>query len=1023
VSESSLSALHEVPLFHVFTPEEKQLLAGSFQPAAYAMGQTIFGPDQTPDAFAVILTGQARKIGVNAAGKEINLGLLRPGEHFGEHGLVGDGAAAPYIIRASTELKVLRISYHRLQESIAGHPAIHKYFQEYIASDIIRSFLKNNTVLSHVDHAALRSLLDRLELRSYEANECLVREGDEGDAFFILKSGDAYVEKGPEAAVVNRLYPGDFFGELALLTGEPRKATIRAAAPVTAFRLAKTDFDELIAAYPVILESIRRISAHYTSAAMHMVQAPEEDETPALPDPSETSAGGPSSVRGVGRAWKLSLPLLRRKYPALLQQNEMDCGPTCLTMIARYYGLKASVNRMRERCNVGAEGTSMLGLIETLQSLGFEAKGLKTTVALLKELKPPFIAHWNGHHYIVVYAVGERGIVVADPALGYVDTLTPDTFASHWSGFVIAPQPAGPLPPLEDGEILWKRYLGYFQPFKKLLSSTFGLALTVQLVFLLFPIMTQQIFDRVLPAANWSLLHVIAASLTALVIFNSACIAVRQLLIGRVAYAVDYAMLDHFYRRLFKLPYMYFTKRTSGDILTRVHENEKIRRLLTDHGIELFLDALTLVVYGALMAYYDIRLAAVSFAFMPLYVGLYAYIMPKMRRNVRKQLIADGECQTQIVEAVHAIAAVKGLSMERFVRSKLMSKLGRLLALRLEGNRLEATANATAAGLRSLSNVALLYFGSRYVLEAQLSVGGLVAYTVLFGGFMFALEMISQRFGEFSEGRISMERLNDVYESTPEHPQPDKMRMLPAIQGHIRFDNVSFQYARGGKMILHNLELELKPGQMVALVGRSGSGKSTIANLLLKLLEPTEGTIYIDGYPLREVHAASIRRQVGIVQQDMSLFRGTVRENIAIDGGNADQAEIERAAQLAGAHEFIKELPLGYDTIIGEGGIRLSGGQRQRIVIARALMNDPRILVFDEATSALDTESERIIQQNMGAMLQGRTTLVIAHRLSTIRNADHIVVLDQGALAEKGSHEELMQRKGLYYHLIRQQHD
>jgi ATP-binding cassette subfamily B protein len=286
---------------------------------------------------------------------------------------------------------------------------------------------------------------------------------------------------------------------------------------------------------------------------------------------------------------------------------------------------------------------------------------------------------------------------------------------------------------------------------------------------------------------------------------------------------------------------------------------------------------------------------------------------------------------------------------------------------------------------------------------------------------MFALEMISQRSGELSEARISMERLNDVYESTPEHPQPDKMRMLPSIQGHIRFENVSFQYYRGGKMILQNLQLELKPGQTVALVGRSGSGKSTIANLLLKLLEPSGGAIYVDGYPLREVHAASIRNQVGVVQQETMLFRGSVRENIALSGESVAIGEIERAARLAGAHEFIEALPLGYDTMIGEGGIRLSGGQRQRIVIARALVHNPRILLFDEATSALDTESERMIQQNMDEMLQGRTTLIIAHRLSTIRHADLIVVLDQGAVVESGTHEQLFRQKGIYHHLLQQQ--
>lgn len=1020
VNENSIRYLHQIPLFDVFNAEEKQLLAEQFRPEAFTMGQTIVDRDSPADSFYIIVTGHARKIGRNSSGKETNLGLLHPGEHFGEHSLLEGEAAQPITIRASTPLEALRLGRRQFQEMIAQHPAIDNYFRQYISSDIIRTFLKNNTVLTHVDHAALRSLLDRLEIRTYEPDDCLVREGEVGDAFYILKAGSALVEIGPESTTVNRLYPGDFFGELALLTGEPRKATIRAAATVTAFRLSKTDFDELIRKHPVILESIRRISAHYTAKAMNMIEAPEESEpTAALPNVFQTFDESEQTAGPAAKPWETWR--WRRKFPVLMQQSEMDCGPTCLTMICRYYGLNANVNRMRERCNVGAEGTSMLGLIETLESLGFTAKGLNTTINLLKELTTPFIAHWNGNHYIVVYEVGENGLVVADPALGYIDTVSPDAFGKHWTGLVINLQPAGPLVPLDDKEMLWKRYLDYVRPSKKLLLSALGLSVTIELIFLLFPVMTQQIFDRVLNASNWSLLQMIAAAMLALVCFNTVSIAIRQNLIGRLAHAIDRSMLDSFYRQLFRLPYSYFTKRTSGDILTRVYENEKIRRLMTDHAIELVLDLLTLLVYGGLMAYYHIGLAAISFAFMPLYIGLYACMLPKMRRNLRKQLIAEGESQTQIVEAVQAIATVKWLSMERTIRSKLMNKLGRLFALRLEGNKLEATAKAASMGLRSLSHVALLYFGSIYVLEGQLSVGGLVAYTVLFTSFMFALEMISQRSGELAEARISMERLNDVYESTPEHPQPDKMRMLPSIQGHIRFENVSFQYYRGGKMILQNLDLELKPGQTVALVGRSGSGKSTIANLLLKLLEPSGGTIYVDGYPLSEVHAASIRKQVGVVQQETMLFRGPVRENIALSGENVAIGEIERAARLAGAHEFIESLPLGYDTIIGEGGIRLSGGQRQRIVIARALVHNPRILLFDEATSALDTESERMIQQNMDEMLQGRTTLIIAHRLSTIRHADLIVVLDQGAVVESGTHEQLFRQKGAYHHLLQQQ--
>ncbi|MGG1515009.1 peptidase domain-containing ABC transporter [Paenibacillus oryzisoli] len=1020
MTEINAANLHHFPLFDMLTDEELALLSRQLKPASYAMGQTIVDRSEPPDALYIIIEGRARKIGLNQAGKETNLGLLLPGDHFGEHSLFGSETPAAITIRASTPLEVLRLDQDQFKELVERHPDLGAYFRKYIDSDVIRTFLKNNTLFTHVDQAALRSLLNRLEICTYESGACLVREGEPGDAFYILKTGAALVERGAEAAIVNRLYPGDFFGELALLTGEPRKATIRAAEPVTAFRLGRDDFDALVAQFPRILEAIRPIASHYSTQAMTMIHSPEQSEqnvesASVMPPPDQSEPSPRMSLR-TWFSWKR-----RQKYPVLLQQSEMDCGPTCLTMIARYYGLNASVNRMRERCNVGAEGTSMLGLIETLESIGFSAKGLKTTSSVLHELKTPFIAHWNGNHYTVVYEVGKHHLLVANPALGYLDTVPLETFNSHWTGLVITLEPNEPLAALDDTEVLWKRYFAHLNPSRKLLLSTLGLSIVTECLLLVFPVMSQQIFDRVLNTANWSLLHVMLLGMLTLVLFNTGFIFLRQKLIGKLAYAVDHSMLESFYRQLFRLPFSYFFKRTSGDILTRVYENEKIRRMMTEHAIELVLDGLTLLVYGGLMVYYHSMLALVSFALMPIYFALYAVMLPQMRRNFRKQMIAEGESQTQIVEAVNAIATVKGLSLESFIRSKLMAKLSRLFTLRLEGSRLEAVTRASSSGLRSVSNVALLYLGSRYVLAGQLSIGELVAYTVLFTSFQFALELISQRSGELAEARISMERLNDVFESTPEHPQPELMRMLPSIQGHIRFDKVSFRYHRGGSMILQHLDLELKPGQTVALIGRSGSGKSTLANLLLKLLQPSSGEIYVDGYPLRSVHAASIRKQVGVVQQETVLFKGSVRDNIAMNGEETSLEDVQRAAQLAGAHAFIESLPLGYDTMIGEGGLRLSGGQRQRIVIARALVHNPRILIFDEATSALDTESERIIQTNMSEMLQGRTTLIIAHRLSTIRQADLIVVLDQGSIVESGTHEQLVRQQGMYHHLLQQQ--
>jgi ATP-binding cassette subfamily B protein len=480
-------------------------------------------------------------------------------------------------------------------------------------------------------------------------------------------------------------------------------------------------------------------------------------------------------------------------------------------------------------------------------------------------------------------------------------------------------------------------------------------------------------------------------------------------------------MVLDFYRHVLDLPLKFFTQRRVGDIISRVNENQKIREMLTTTSLSAILDSMAVIVYLTLMFFYSIKLAALAAIFIPLFAIVILVFTPLMKKNSRQAFQAEVEVQSHTVEAISAMSTVKALSIEKVVRWRLEDKLRNAARLQLNASMIALGANSTAGLLQSLSGVLVLWLGAKLVIGGEMSPGQLMAFSALLGSVLSPFLRVVGLWDKFQEVRIAMERLNDVFEAELEEPRPENTVRLLRLNGHIKFDKVTFRYDKEGRNIIQNVNLEILPGQTVALVGRSGCGKTTLVNLLQRLYQPNSGRILADGYDLRQVSVSSLRRQIGVVPQDSVLFSGAIRENISYHRPDARMEQIVSAAMLAGAHDFISELPLGYETVIGERGMSISGGQRQRMAIARALLGNPQVLILDEATSSLDTESERIIQNNMESILKNRTTIVIAHRLSTVRKADLIVVMDQGVIVEQGTHDQLIAARGLYYYLNSQQ--
>ncbi|MBP1995471.1 peptidase domain-containing ABC transporter [Paenibacillus eucommiae] len=1004
--------LDTIPIFQVLSPQEKEELFASFERLSFHMGDTIIEAGERGESFHLILEGKVRMIGKDEDGKELNFGLMEAGSHFGQEALLNE-EFQEHTLRASAKLELLRLSRTMFMQMIDEHPELRVYLLEQLADDAMRKFLKRTALFAPLHHQELRSLLDIMVMKEYAPGQAIVSEGETGDAFYILRTGTASVLKESEGnRKLNIVKAGEFFGELALLTGDPRKASVIADEEVSVFSLAKSDFDKLILKYPKVRETIIGIASAYLQNAVTSVAA--KDSAAYAPESVTEEAEQEKQRYGGRRTWRL-----RNRFPVRIQQSEMDCGPTCLSMIAEHYGKRLSIHRLRELAQVGLEGSTLFNLCKTAELIGFQAEAVRSTLKGLAEQTLPAIAHWKGNHYVVVVKVDERYVTVADPGVGLL-TYSHDDFLKGWTLNTVFLKPVETFFTQEESKPSFRRYWAFFASHKRALIHLLWMTLLLQVINLALPLFTQQVIDRVLIGRNYDDLNVMMIIMLGVSLLTLLVQSIREWVIAGTFIKIDIDMIMSFYRHVFRLPMRYFATRKVGDILTRAGENQVIRHFLVTNSMNAVLNVMTIVVYIVLMFTYSVTLAWIALAFIPCFIALTLIVTPLMKRNSRKQFQADVDLQNVLVEAIGSMRTVKALAAEDEVRKKVEGKFRQTTFVQMKGWKIDIFSGSVATVLQTLSGITVLYAGAVFIIGDKLTVGELMAFSAVFALVTDAALGLIGMWDEFQGVRIALERLDDVFETEVEEADLNRLTALPKLTGAITFERVSFRYHSDGKNILQNITFDMAPGKTTAIVGRSGSGKSTLANLLLKLYAPSSGVVRIDGYDLQRVQADTLRKQIGVVQQEAGLFSGTVHENIAYQIPDASMDEVMAAAMLAGAHEFIMTFPSGYDTQVGERGASLSGGQRQRIVIARALIGNPRILIFDEATSALDNESEKTIQRNMSTILKDRTTLIIAHRLSTIRHADRILVLDQGVIAESGTHEQLMMDKGLYHMLVSQ---
>lgn len=706
--------------------------------------------------------------------------------------------------------------------------------------------------------------------------------------------------------------------------------------------------------------------------------------------------------------------------------SEAESALLSLAVAAQIAGIPASPETLfRAFPPQDTLSVSML-LLRAAKKIGFKAKETATTVDRLDRLPRPTLLFLSGGRTHVLLGAecrepGKGRVMLLDPAKKTPYLLDFEALSEQWDGRAI------PLVRRFSVEALSKKFgIGWFLPvvirFKKHLAEVFVGSFFLQAFGLITPLFSQVIIDKVLVHKGLSTLDILVLGLVIINVFEMILSVTRTYLFSHTTNRVDVILGSKLFRHLLALPLPYFEARTVGVTIARVRELETIRSFITGTALTVVLDLLFTVVFIAVMFFYSPKLTLISLLAMPFFIALSVLVTPVLRERLNRKFACNAESQSYLVEMVTGIQTVKSLAIEPQLNGRWEGVLANYVRASFRAGFLGALASSVAQLIQKSSGLAVLWFGARMVMQGEFTVGQLIAFQMLAGRVTEPILRLATLWQDFQQVRLSIERLGDILNFPAEPDSSPGRSSSGRIQGKVEFENVGFRYRLDGPPVLEEIRLTVEPGSTVGIVGRSGSGKSTLTKLVQRFYVPTVGRLMIDGVDLAQVDPAWLRRQTGVVLQENFLFAGSVRDNIAAVDTAASLDRVIAAAKLAGAHDFILELPEGYDTQVGERGASLSGGQRQRIAIARTLMTDPRILIFDEATSALDYESERIIQKNLRGICRGRTVFIIAHRLSTIRGADVIVVMDRGRIVERGTHDELMDKNGLYRFLDRQQH-
>ena len=703
-------------------------------------------------------------------------------------------------------------------------------------------------------------------------------------------------------------------------------------------------------------------------------------------------------------------PQIASGYPFV---SSLNTGAACLTMVAQQLQNPAQLEWVQRQLR----GQRPKQLVEAGEKLGLQLRRLQTNWSDLRQLSFPALLHWKQEQWVVVYAIKGERLIVANPA-------NPDRTCSSVPKSVVEEAWDGQLWQVELIQQQETFNLGWFLPavwrYRGLLTEVLLASFTLQLLGLATPLITQVIIDKVMVQESLATLDVMGIALLGVALFEALLGTLRLFIFTHTARRLDLSLSAQLFRHLMRLPLAYFEARRVGDTVARVQELENIRQFLTGTALTVILDAFFTVVYLGLMFYYNVNLTLVALAVIPLFAILTLVSTPILRNWLNETFNRSADSQSFLVETVTGIHSVKAHAAEKPARDRWEGLFARYIRTGFKASTTSNISNNIADFLTNFSSLLILWVGARLVIDHKLTIGQLVAFQMLSGRVTGPLLRLVQLWQNLQQVLLSVDRIGDILNVAPE-AEPGAGLVLPPLKGSVTFDQVFFRYRPDQEAILRGISFQVEPGMFVGIVGRSGSGKSTLSKLLQRLYVAESGRILIDGFDIKSADLVSLRQQIGVVLQEDFLFNASILENITLGNPDITAEQVVQAARLAVAHDFISELTNGYETNAGERGTALSGGQRQRIALARLFLSQSPILILDEATSALDSETEQQVLQNLKQIAQNRTVFLIAHRFAPLKNADLILVLEKGVLAEKGTHSQLLQQKGLYWSLYQRQ--